>query len=82
MPTTIVNTTKPKKLATKEVFASCPHNLFSFSSTKQLKASDEIIAQERAVSAIDMGLGIRKPGYNIYVAGYAGTGKTSVIKTF
>lgn len=29
-----------------------------------------------------MGLGIRKPGYNIYVAGIQGTGKTSVIKAF
>lgn len=29
-----------------------------------------------------MGLGIRKPGYNIYVAGMGGTGKTSVIRSF
>jgi len=29
-----------------------------------------------------MGLGIRKPGYNIYVAGIQGTGKTSVIRSF
>ena len=32
--------------------------------------------------AINLGLGIRKPGYNIYVAGAQGTGKTSVIRTF
>lgn len=29
-----------------------------------------------------MGLGIRKPGYNIYVAGIQGTGRTSVIRSF
>ena len=29
-----------------------------------------------------MGLGIQRPGYNIYAAGHQGTGKTSVIRSF
>ncbi|NRA45642.1 MAG: AAA family ATPase [Oligoflexales bacterium] len=72
----------PKSLALKHVFSPCKSTQFSFRSTKELKENYEIISQDRAVRAIDMGLGIRKPGYNIYVAGYQGTGKTSVIKTF
>jgi lon-related putative ATP-dependent protease len=42
----------------------------------------EIISQARAVRAINVGLGVQKPGYNIYVAGVQGTGKTSVIRGF
>jgi lon-related putative ATP-dependent protease len=42
----------------------------------------DIISQERAKRAISIGLGVSKPGYNIYVAGVPGTGKTSVIRSF
>lgn len=42
----------------------------------------DIISQERAKRAISVGLGVSKPGYNIYVAGIPGTGKTSVIRSF
>jgi lon-related putative ATP-dependent protease len=72
----------PKPLKAEQIFNACPVSSFSFKSTKEIKASHEIISQDRAVSAIEMGLGIRKPGYNIYVAGMGGTGKTSVIRTF
>ena len=74
--------TLPKPLPLKRVFAPCKAAELKFKDTRRIKASDEIISQARAVRAINMGLGIRRPGYNIYVAGYQGTGKTSVIKTF
>ncbi len=72
----------PAYLKADQVFLPCPPSLFKFKSTKTLKATHDFIAQERAIKAINMGLGIRKPGYNIYVAGIQGTGKTSVIRTF
>lgn len=72
----------PKPLTLKQVYAPCPINLFKFKTTAEIKSSHEFIAQKRAVRAIDVGLGIRRPGYNIYVAGYQGTGKTSVIRAF
>ncbi|MEZ4742263.1 MAG: ATP-binding protein [Bdellovibrionota bacterium] len=72
----------PAALTAVKVFNPCPLSSFSFKTTKQIKPSHEIISQKRAVRAIDMGLGIRKPGYNIYVAGMGGTGKTSIIKSF
>lgn len=72
----------PKSLEVSKVFASCPTNLFKFSDTTAFEPSHEIISQDRAVRSINTGLGIRKPGYNIYVAGMHGTGKTSVIRTF
>lgn len=71
-----------KPLRPQQAFAACPTNVFTFRTTKEIGASHDFIAQKRAVRAINMGLGIRKPGYNIYIAGYEGTGKTSVIKSF
>lgn len=65
-----------------QVYKECPVTIFNFNTTDEIKVSYDIIAQDRAVRAIHVGLGINKPGYNIYVAGYQGTGKTSVIKTF
>ena len=74
--------TKTKALKVNEVFASCSPDFFKFKNTKDLKVSHEIYAQDRATRAINIGLGIRHPGYNIYVAGIEGTGKTSVIRRF
>ena len=76
------STSLPKPLTVSEVFAPCPTTHFKFKTTKELKSSHDIIAQDRAIRAINMGLGIRRPGYNIYVAGIQGTGKTSVIRQF
>ncbi|NTU66130.1 MAG: AAA family ATPase, partial [Chloroflexi bacterium] len=34
---------------------------------------DDIIGQPRALRAIDFGLDVRGPGFNIFVLGYGGT---------
>lgn len=70
----------PRPLPASKVFRVCETKGFKFRTTKELKPSHDIIAQSRAKRAISMGLGIRRPGYNIYVAGIQGTGKTSVIR--
>ncbi len=72
----------PKALKLNQVFANCAVTEFDFETTKDLPSSHEIIAQDRAIQAINMGLSIQRPGYNIYVAGIEGTGKTSVIRQF
>ncbi len=72
----------PRPLKTSQVFHACKPSQLNFTTTKKLPSSHEIFAQDRAIEAINAGLGIRRPGYNIYVAGVEGTGKTSVIQTF
>lgn len=72
----------PVALSVEQVYKVCETDIFKFSTTSKIGESHEFISQDRAVRAINMGLGIRKPGYNIYVAGAQGTGKTSVIRTF
>jgi ATP-dependent Lon protease len=39
-----------------------------------------IIGQERALKALRLGVEIRKPGYNIFITGLSGTGKTTTVK--
>ncbi len=72
----------PVALPLSDVYKVCDTDIFKFNTTSKIGESHEFISQDRAVRAINMGLGIRKPGYNIYVAGAQGTGKTSVIRTF
>ncbi len=53
---------------------------------KKIKSSDsinpclEIIGQENAINSIKLGLNIESTGYNIFVTGPAGTGRTSTIQ--
>lgn len=48
-----------------------------FKTTEELPELEGLVGQERAVAALTFGLSITSPGYNIYVAGPPGTGKSS-----
>ncbi|HUW86112.1 MAG TPA: Lon-like protease helical domain-containing protein, partial [Methanoregula sp.] len=52
------------------------------STTETLKPSEEIIGQERAQKALHFGLEIRERGFNIYVAGMPGTGRSTAVRKF
>lgn len=51
-----------------------------FASTEECKPCDEIIGQERAIRALKTGLDIKSLGYNIFITGMVGTGRTTTIK--
>ena len=71
-----------KELSADQVRKKCDPSLFKCSSTEELKPQESIIGQDRALSALKFGLNIMKPGFNIYVSGLAGTGRTTAIKAF
>jgi predicted ATP-dependent protease len=60
----------------------CDPKLFDFECTKDLAPLREFIGQERATRAVEFGLNMANSGYNIYVAGLTGTGKTSMVKAY
>jgi predicted ATP-dependent protease len=60
----------------------CDPKLFTFECTKDLAPLREFIGQERATRAVEFGLNMPDDGYNIYVAGLTGTGKTSMVKSY
>jgi len=53
---------------------------FAFKCTDELVPLNRFIGQDRAQEAIRFGLEVDKPGYNLFVTGLTGTGKTSAIK--
>lgn len=58
----------------------CDPNQFEFASTADLPPLEGTIGQERALAAIDFGIGIRDSGFNLFILGQPGTGRTSTIK--
>ena len=60
----------------------CDASFMRCENTQQLVPLKGIIGQERAVRALKFGLGIRERGFNIYVAGFPGTGRTTAVKNF
>jgi len=59
----------------------CDSSQFDFNCTADLAPLREFIGQERARRAMEFGLNMVNDGYNIYLAGISGTGKTSMVKT-
>jgi lon-related putative ATP-dependent protease len=70
------------ELAPEMLRWTCDPSVFSFQTTADIPPMQGIVEQERPSRAIRFGLDITSPGYNIYVSGLTGTGKTTVIKTF
>jgi lon-related putative ATP-dependent protease len=60
----------------------CDLSFLPFACTAEMTPLEDFIGQERAIRAIEFGLGVDKPGFNIFVTGLTGTGKTSIIKAF
>ena len=61
---------------------TCDPSLLKFACTKDLAPLEEFIGQDRGINAVKFGLEMNRPGYNIYVAGLTGTGKTSIVKAY
>lgn len=59
---------------------------FEFETTESLPELTSIVGQERGRSVMHFGLNVNKNGYNLYIAGLPGTGKTtftnSLVKEF
>jgi ATP-dependent Lon protease len=53
---------------------------FSFNTTDDVEPLKEILGQRRAFEAIETALNINSKGYNIFITGLAGTGRTTTIK--
>ena len=70
-----------KKLTQDDVYKKCDLSFMKFKTTDELVVCEEFIGQHRAVRALEFGLGITHRGYNIYVSGRSGVGKSSAVKS-
>jgi ATP-dependent Lon protease len=58
----------------------CPPESLPFETTNEVQPCLGIIGQDRALSAIRLGLEVDSIGYNIFVVGLVGTGRNTAIK--
>ncbi|HTW91761.1 MAG TPA: ATP-binding protein [bacterium] len=59
---------------------TCPNECLKFDTTDDLPGTAGIIGQPRAVDALSMALEIESVGYNVFVSGPVGTGRTTTVK--
>lgn len=69
-----------KELNFKELKKECDPSFFKFKTTRELDPFDGAIGQARAIKAMEFGLNIDIKGYNIYIEGPTGIGKTIYAK--
>lgn len=72
---------KYKELDYTELKNKCIIENLDFKTTEELEPEHSIIGQERAMKSMKFGLSIKMKGYNIYMSGSSGTGKTTYAKT-
>lgn len=69
-----------KPLSLEKLRWRCDPKSLGVKSSEEIKPSREIIGQERALRALRVGLAMNHFGYNIFVTGLSGTGRTTTIK--
>ncbi len=72
---------KVKELKHTQVYRICDLRSLKFKTTEDLTPCKDYIGQKRAVEAINFGLGMEFKGYNLYLSGPPGVGKTTTIET-
>jgi len=70
------------ELSPEDLRWSCDVSVLPEECTGDMIPIADFIGQDRASRAIEFGLGVDKQGFNIFVTGLAGTGKTDVIEEF
>ncbi len=70
---------RARELKPAELRWQCNPKLLKFRYIKDVEACEWIIGQPRAIEAIKLGLRVKYPGYNIFITGPVGTGRTTTI---
>lgn len=70
---------KKEELQTDSLKNECLTDSLSFNKTSELEPFNGIIGQERALNAIKTSVKIHQKGFNLYVCGNVGIGKTSYV---
>lgn len=73
---------KNNELTYKDLKNLCNPNIFNFETTDELETSGLVYGQERGIAALQFGLSINAKGYNLYIEGPSGVGKTMYTKQY
>lgn len=71
-----------KELKAENLTWQLDESKIPYETSNDCAVCEDIISQERALKAIQTGLNIKSLGYNIFVTGLVGTGRSTTIKKF
>ena len=72
----------PTELTVKQLYRTCDPSKLGCKTSADVQELDTIIGQKRAVRSLRFGLDIKEKGFNIYLAGIPGTGRTTALKRY
>ena len=70
------------ELSFKDLKMTCNEKLFNFTTTEELEGLQSGIGQDRGIKALEFGLQVNVKGYNLYIEGPSGVGKTMYTKNY
>ncbi len=70
------------ELSYKKLKMTCDPNIFKFETTENLEPITTGIGQDRGIKALEFGINVDIKGYNIYLEGPSGVGKTMYTKNY
>ena len=73
---------KKNELSYKDLRVICNPEIFKFEDTSELEATNTEIGQERGIKALEFGVNVDIKGYNLYLEGPSGVGKTMYAKNY
>ena len=73
---------RPQPLAPERLSAHVSPEQLPFETTETLESFAGVLGQQRAQAAIEFGVAMTRPGYNIYVMGEPGTGRLSLVTRY
>ena len=66
----------------KDLKITCDEKMFKFETTEELEPIQSGIGQDRGIKALEFGLQVDLKGYNLYLEGPSGVGKTMYTKNY
>lgn len=70
------------ELSFKDLKMTCNPDIFNFETTADLESIQGGIGQDRGIKALEFGLQVNVKGYNLYLEGPSGVGKTMYTKNY
>lgn len=73
---------QPRQLDSSELHRLCDPLSLGFETTNDLPDLQEVIGQPRAIRALELGSEVTGPGYNTFVLGVSGSGRTTLSREY
>lgn len=70
------------ELRPEQLYWRCSPEAIDYETTADCPVCEDIIGQDQALKSLKTGLEIKSRGYNIFITGMVGTGRTTTIKKF